>query len=233
MSTAPTFRSPGSLPFASPEREEIIKRQWTFLETLLAQRLMLPSGQQMEDATGFVGISSGGRLGRAESISGSLVLIGSDFDITTDALVLIAGAAESLRIGTTSLSGFPAFVGNDAPAVASARLGKVDLTAQTADIATTALSNTPPAGLYAVEAYLVTTTNDVTAGTLALTVGYTDVGGARTATLIAAHPLTALSPSTGRQFLQLASGNITFATTVTGIFGASTYAVYLRVIALG
>lgn len=144
----------------------------------------------------------------------------------------IADTAER-TLAAQNLSGALPVIGNDAPAVASGSLGKVDLTAQVANIASTALSNTPPAGLYEVEAYLVTTTNDVTAGTLALTVGYTDTGGARTATLIAAHSLTALGPSTGRQIVQLASGDITYAVTVTGIFGTSAYAVYLRVVALG
>lgn len=179
------------------------------------------------------------------SATGSILMVATNVD-GSPKLLLTTPADANAKLGLNinaltaqralralNLAGAIPLVGDDAPAVAGGSLGKVDLTAQTANIASTALSNTPPAGFYEVEAYLVTTTNDVTAGTLALTVGYTDVGGARTATLIAAHSLTALGPSTGRQLIQLASGNITYAVTVTGIFGSSAYAVYLRVVAKG
>ena len=124
-------------------------------------------------------------------------------------------------------------VGNDAPAVAAENLGKVDLTGQVANIASTALSNTPPAGFYEVEVYLETTTNDATAGTLAVVVGWTDDVGATTSTVIAAHALTATGRSTGRAIVRLASGNLTYSVTVTGIYATAAYAVYVRVTSLG
>lgn len=131
------------------------------------------------------------------------------------------------------LDGTTMLVGDDAPAVAAGALGKVDRTAQVANIASTALSSTPPAGLYAVEAYLVTTTADAAAGTLALTVTWTDAVGARTGTLIAMHALAATGLSTGRQVLQLASGDIAYAVTITGAYLTSAYAVFVRTVALG
>lgn len=132
-----------------------------------------------------------------------------------------------------NLLGTIPIVGNDAPAVASGALGKVDLTAQTADIATTNLSSTPPAGLYMVEAYLLCTTADAAAGTLTVTIGWTDTVGATTSTPITAFPLTATGRTTGRQLVQVASGDISYAVAVTGAYGTSAYAVYVRVLSLG
>jgi hypothetical protein len=137
------------------------------------------------------------------------------------------------NFGHGDLSGNVVIVGDDPPAVASGSLGKVDLTAQTANIGTTNLSSTPPAGLYAVEVYIATTTADVTAGTLAVVIGWTDVVGATTANAVAAHTLAATGRSTGRQLVQVASGDITYAVTITGGYGTSAYAVYVRVVALG
>jgi hypothetical protein len=240
MSTAPGFKSPDSLPFTSSERQETIRRLWTFAAGLRLENEGAATGAVL------VARASDGRLQFVTvlSLSELTVLtettIGGNF--TANGAAISIGSATSnvtitdindIILSQGGLSGVPVFRGHGNTPPGSGQLSMVGLTGRVANIASTALSSTPPAGLYAVEAYLVTTTNDVTAGTLALTVGYTDVGGARTATVIAAHPLTALSPSTGRQFLQLASGNISYATTVTGIFGSSAYAVYLRVIALG
>lgn len=140
----------------------------------------------------------------------------------------------SRNYGFGNLSGNVVIVGDDPPSVAGGSLGKVDLTAQTANIATTNLSSTPPAGMYHVEVTLVCTTADVTAGTLAVTIGWTDVLGATTnATSIAGFTLAATGRTSAQYVLQVASGNITYATTVTGAYGTSQYAIYVRVISLG
>lgn len=131
------------------------------------------------------------------------------------------------------LSGTVPIVGNDPPAVATGNLGKVDLTAQTANIATTNLSNTPSAGFYEVEVILMATTSAVGAGTLAVVIGWTDNVGATTSTVISAFSLTGTGRTTGRALLRVASGDITYAVTVTGIYSTAQYAVYARVIALG
>ena len=132
-----------------------------------------------------------------------------------------------------NLSGTPVVVGDDPPAVAAGSLGKVDLTAQTADITTTNLSNTPPAGVYEVEVYLLCTTADVTAGSLTVTLGWTDGVGATTSTPITAFTLAATGRTSGRQLMQVASGNITYAVAITGGYGTSQFAVYVRTVALG
>lgn len=131
------------------------------------------------------------------------------------------------------LSGNIPVVGDDPPAVAAGALGKVDLTAQTANIGTTNLSSTPPAGFYEVEVILMCTTSAVGAGTLAVVVGWTDNVGATTNTVITGFILTATGRTTGRALLRVASGDITYAVTVTGIYSTAAYAVYVRVIALG
>ena len=237
MTNIPTFKGGGNpasaQDFTSANREETIRKRWTFEAGLKASNLELPDGASLSDATGFVGITGNGMVGFTDSITGVLTLDGTDLVVEVDNLELVSRAASDLLIGTTSLAGFPVFAGNDAPAVASARLGKVDLTAQTADIASTALSNTPPAGLYEVEVYLETTTNDATAGTLAVVVGWTDDVGATTSTVIATHALTVTGRSTGRAIARLASGNLTYSVTATGIYGAAVYAVFVRVISLG
>lgn len=140
-------------------------------------------------------------------------------------------AARAYR--TQNLSGAMVLVGDDPPAVASGALGKVDLTAQTANIGTTNLSSTPPAGLYVIEVVAACTTSAVAAGTLAVTIGWTDVVGATTQVPIAALPLTATGRASGTVIAQVASGDITYATAVTGIYSTSAYAIFVRVYSLG
>jgi hypothetical protein len=124
-------------------------------------------------------------------------------------------------------------VGDDPPAVAAGNLGKVDLTAQVANIVTTNLSSTPATGFYEVEVYLMTTTADVTAGTLTVTIGWTDNVGATTSTPITAFTLAAVGRTTGRQLIRVSSGDITYAVAVTGAYGTSQYAIYVRVLHTG
>ncbi len=106
--------------------------------------------------------------------------------------------------------------------------GIVGLTNQSADIASTAL--TSGSGIYNVECILQDTTADLTAGAVILTLSWTDGAGATTATA------TQLLTGTGRQTVNIpvhvASGNLTFAVTHTGIFGSAKYALYIRVLTL-
>lgn len=137
------------------------------------------------------------------------------------------------NFGHGDLSGNLMVVGDDAPAVASGNLGKVDLTAQVADITTTNLSSTPPAGFYEVEVILMCTTSAAGAGTLAVTIGWTDNVGATTAVPITAFALTVTGRTTGRTLLRVNSADITYAVAVTGIYSTAAYAVYVRTISLG
>jgi hypothetical protein len=208
----------------------------TFAQGLATRGIrMIPSGltgdllmvNQQGDVVATIALSGD------YTLAGAIAINGTDLIVEVDNLQLLSRDPTRNLVGLNTLAGSPAVVGNDVPAVAAARLGKVDLTAQVANIASTNLSNTPPAGLYAVEAYLLTTTADAAAGTLALNVAWTDGVGATNANLIAAHSLAATGRSQGRQLIQLASGNIAYSVTVTGLYGTAAYAVYVRVIALG
>lgn len=102
----------------------------------------------------------------------------------------------------------------------------VSLTGQTADIGSTNLTTTG-AGLYRVSYYLVDSTADLTAGAVRLNIAYTDVAASQTqqsATVL----LTTLGTFTqGQFFIQLASGNIAYSTSHTGIYGSATYNLYI------
>jgi len=232
----PTFgprRSPTDEP--SGRREELIAEFWRFAKGLEAQRLRIPGANSGDllvvGPDGFVitTLTLGGTYVFTDSVS----ITGTDLTVAVDALELLSRDMTRNLLGDTSLAGYPVVVGNDPPAVASARLGKVDLTAQVADIATTALSSTPPAGVYEVEVYLMTTTADAAAGTLTVTIGWTDNVGATTSTPITLFSLAATGRTTGRQIVRIASGNLTYAVTITGGYGTSAYAIYARVVALG
>jgi hypothetical protein len=119
--------------------------------------------------------------------------------------------------------------------------GTVTLTAQGADITTTNITITPSnTGVYKVEVVLMCTTADATAGTLSVTIGWTDLVGA-TSRAITADPgatgfpftLATTGRTSGEITLRRASGNITYATAITGIYGAAKYALAVRVLALG
>lgn len=102
----------------------------------------------------------------------------------------------------------------------------VALTGQTADITTTNFAGVTAPGTYRVNYSLLATSADLTAGAVQLTIAFTDAAGATTITssnLV----LTALGRSAGVGYIQLASGNISYAVAHTGIFGTATYALYM------
>jgi hypothetical protein len=101
----------------------------------------------------------------------------------------------------------------------------VSLTGQVADIAPTNIPGASVAGIYLINYYLEDTTADITAGSITLTISWTDDAGATTAT--ATLVLTALGRTPGNIFVRLASGNITYAISHIGIFGSSAYALYV------
>lgn len=99
-------------------------------------------------------------------------------------------------------------------------VSNVSLTGQVADINATTLTST--VGLYRVSYSLQDTTSDITAGAVVLTLAYTDGAGSTTAT--ATQVLTGTGRQNGSVYIQLASGNLTYAITHTGLFGTATYA---------
>ncbi len=103
-------------------------------------------------------------------------------------------------------------------------------TAQSANITSTNLqinSAVVPAGLYKVVVYTRTSTNG-SAGTLAVTIGWNDGGGALTATPIVAMDLTSAVSSSGEIIVRAdGTNNITYSTTITGGTGSPAYAIYI------
>ena len=121
--------------------------------------------------------------------------------------------------------------GADPPA--SGQMGKVNRTAQVAAITSTNLTNTTAAGLYRISYFLRCTTADATAGGITASFTYTDDVGATTDTT-AAIVLTATTSRVAGSFTAyLASGNITYLTTLTGIIGTSKYQLRARCEFLG
>jgi len=107
----------------------------------------------------------------------------------------------------------------------SAIVAYVGLTNQGADVSAN-FSNAGTAGFYRLSYYLECTTADATAGTVKSTITWTDdVGGTmRSSTALS---LTSLDRILGAQFpIQLASGNIAYSTSHTGIYGTAKYALY-------
>lgn len=119
--------------------------------------------------------------------------------------------------------------------VAKTGAAKVDATAQTADIAATNLmASGHTAGLYRVDVVLLTTTNDAAAGTLAVTIGWTDNAGATTSVPITTHALTVTGRTPASVLLRsTGAAAVTYAVAVTGSYGTSQYAVYVRTLFLG
>lgn len=157
-----------------------------------------------------------------------------------NAFVFTTSAARLWGFG--NLSGFVNITGDDPPAVAAGALGKVDLTGQTAGIGSTNLSNTPPAGLYRVDVYVATTTASGSGTpTLDVNIAWTDVLGATNQNCVKEpsnatgfpHSLSATGRTSATMFIQVASGNIAYTTTITGASGSPQYAIYIRVTYLG
>lgn len=99
----------------------------------------------------------------------------------------------------------------------------VSLTGQVADITTTNLTTT--GNLLRVSYSLQDTAADITAGAVVLTISYTDGAGATTST--ATQVLTGTGRQSGTIYIQRASGNVTYATSHTGLFGTAQYALYI------
>ncbi len=101
----------------------------------------------------------------------------------------------------------------------------IALTNQSADIATTNFPNGGTAGVYRLDFVLEDTASDVTAGLIALTIAWTDDAGATVQNTN--KTLTSAGRTAGTVIMQLASGNITYTTVHSGIFGSAKYALYM------
>lgn len=103
---------------------------------------------------------------------------------------------------------------------------QVSLTGQTADITATNCTNAGTAGHYRVSYYLQATTVDATAGAVFLLFNFTDDVGATSVTSAAIY-LDGVNPrrQSGVIYIRLASGNLTYSTSHTGIFGTADFRV--------
>jgi hypothetical protein len=101
----------------------------------------------------------------------------------------------------------------------------IALTNQGSSIGATNITNSQTAGRYRIGYSLQCTTLDAGAISVLVTFAFTDGAGATTV-VSATLPLTALGRTSGVFYLQLASGNLTYATTVDTI-ATSKYALYI------
>ena len=156
---------------------------------------------------------------------------------TGSILVTDASLGPAAYIPSAAVVGAMALVGQGADPPASTHIGRVNRTAQAAVVAATNITNATSAGVYAIHYEMTCTTGDATAGTLTFDVIATGDGGAQTVSS-AALPLTtatlsATNPVRGSVVRYLASGNITYSTTVTGAVNAARYALRARCEMLG
>jgi len=106
------------------------------------------------------------------------------------------------------------------------KVATVSLTAQTADIITTAIYTPAVAGLYRVNVYVICTTAGT--GTLGVTIGWTDAVGAKTLKPTADVNLASTANgATGTAFISSTATAITYATAIAGKAGSPQYALYL------
>jgi hypothetical protein len=148
----------------------------------------------------------------------------------------VAYDVSDVATGTTNafrhlnIPGSPVMVGR-ATGSGSGILGAINVTAKTADIASANIVASAPAGFYRISYVLADTTADGAAGSVILTISWTDDVGATTAT--ATQILTGTGRVSGTVPLYLASGNIMYATTHTGSYGTAQYALRIRAEFLG
>jgi len=102
----------------------------------------------------------------------------------------------------------------------------IPLQSQAADISATAFKNVAAPGTYRVSIDLETTTADAAAGTVTYTVAFTDDAGS-TSVAVSGLSLATTGRSSSSFFIQLASGNITYAISHTGAYHTALYSLYL------
>lgn len=168
-------------------------------------------------------------IGVANSTTGALKMTGATSGTVTTTVAATAGTWTFTLPTSGGTSGY--LLQTDGSGItswvqSSYNTQVVSLTSQTADIGSTNLTTTGN-GLYRLAYYLVDTTADALAGAVRLNVTYTDAGASQTqqsATVL----LTTLGAFTQGEFIiQLASGNIAYSTSHTGIFGTAAYNLYM------
>lgn len=149
----------------------------------------------------------------------------------TDGQLLIGNTGTSSLDAATLTPGTGITINNAAGAITIGLSGTFDadiiaLTAQSTAIGSTNFTNGGTGSTFRVNYYLEDTTADITAGTIQLTVSFTDDAGATTVSS-AALALTAVGRTSGIFFVRRASGNVAYSTTLVGIIGTARYALYI------
>lgn len=142
-----------------------------------------------------------------------------------------AGLVSNRRHSYLDGSGAYCLIGNDSDPPAAGFMGKVDRTAQTADIASVKLTDTCPAGQYLVVGELECTTGAGGAGTVTITFSWTNDSGARTSAVTLSLATAGSTPILIPVYL--ASGDVSWAVTHAGLYLTSQYALRARTVALG
>ena len=177
--------------------------------------------------TGTVTMDSG--------IAGFITL--HDYIGATDGLVTLLDPTPPRNFAHTwsSDSGFISITGEGADPPATGAMGKVNRTGLTAAISPAVkLTDGYPSGMYAVYFYMETTTSAVGDGTITLRFTYADDIGSSTQSISSTLALsTSAARVQGDYVLYLASGDITFDTTLTGVRTTSVHAIRIRCTYLG
>jgi hypothetical protein len=178
-------------------------------------------------------LTSGNKLRFDSAGATSGVLLQDRVGTTKQAYDDLSGITAGQTRGTRrqDLTGVAPLVGKANTAAASGVLAGIDKTAQGADIGTTNLTSSAPAGAYLLIAVLECTTAAVGTGTVTLTLSWTDDVGATTDTSVSI-ALTATGRSKVALPVYLASGDITYATANGGSYSTAKYALRIRVVAL-
>ena|SRR6267378_756863 len=142
-----------------------------------------------------------------------------------------AGIATAQTVRYPEASGTLALRGDGADPPAAGFMGKVNRTAQTADIASVRLTDTCPAGQYLIAGELECTTGAGGAGAVTVTFSWTNDSGAKTSSVTLSLATAGSTPILIPAYL--ASGDVTWAVTHTGLYLTSQYAIRVRPISLG
>lgn len=185
--------------------------------------------QWRDDAdTVLAGMDAAGNFHAADGhFTGKLTVDGAidPTDITYSGQLIstvASGTAPMTIASTDAVANLNADLLDGLHATGFTRTSAVRLAAQTADIVDTVLTST--AGLYRVQVWLLDTVGDLTAGAVIAHIKFNDGAAARDRTVGPVVLTTVTGEADGEFLVRLASGNLTYGVTHTGIFGSAQYA---------
>jgi hypothetical protein len=195
----------------------------------LATIFELRAGNNVEPGSGFTGIrylSDGVDDGNGNTVH----LLGVSNDVVQSSISAgdgkIRDGAGNTVIDASGVTIPPSATPNGSPVIA-AHVGLFNLSS---DVGSTNLANTSVAGTYLVLYKFAVTTGDGAAGGLSWYIEWTDDTGATSEA--GGNSLTFAGKTSGRVYVQLSSGNISYRTTHSGSYGSSKYSIYIDVLRL-